>query len=116
MVAEDVIPDCPNLTMQEQLRNRQVALQVIRDTLLKAQSGMKQQADKNRSDREFAVGDMVYLKIQPYRHTSLSAHNSIKLQSNSMVLSEFWRELARLLINCYCPSVVNYTMCFMSAN
>jgi hypothetical protein len=27
------------------------------------------------------VGDMVYLKIQPYRHTSLSSHGCLKLHS-----------------------------------
>ena len=27
------------------------------------------------------MGDMVYLKIQPYKHTSLSLHNSLKLHS-----------------------------------
>jgi hypothetical protein len=80
-VAEDVMPDCPNLSAQDQLRNRQVALQVIRDNLAKAQSRIKQQADKNRSDREVSVGQMVYLKIQPYRHTSLSTHKCIKLHS-----------------------------------
>jgi len=41
MVAEVVIPDCPDLSTQEQLRNRQVAQQVIRDTLTKAQLRIK---------------------------------------------------------------------------
>jgi hypothetical protein len=27
---------------------------------------MKNQADKHRSEREFSVGDWVYLKLQPY--------------------------------------------------
>jgi hypothetical protein len=80
-VVEDIITDCPDLTAQEQLRNRQVALQVVKDNLTKAQARIKNQADKHRSDREFSVGDMVYLKIQPYRHTSLSAHKCLKLHS-----------------------------------
>jgi transposase InsO family protein len=81
MVAEVILPDCPDITAQEQLRNRQLALQVIKDNLLKAQARIKQQADKHRTEREFTVGDMVYLKIQPYRHTSLSTHKSLKLHS-----------------------------------
>jgi hypothetical protein len=80
-VAEDIIPDCPDVTAQEQLRNRQVAIQVIKDNLFKAQCRIKHQADKHRSDREFSIGDMVYLKIQSYRHTSLSTHKCIKLHS-----------------------------------
>jgi hypothetical protein len=54
---------------------------VIRDSLVKAQARIKNQADKNRSEREFVAGDMVYLKIQPYSHTSLSTHRSLKLHS-----------------------------------
>jgi ribosomal protein L21E len=81
MVAEVILPDCPDITAQEQLRNRQLALQVIKDNLLKAQARIKQQADKHRKEREFTVGDMVYLKIQPYMHTSLSTHKSLKLHS-----------------------------------
>lgn len=81
MVAEVILPNCPDLSMQEQWRNRQVALQVIRDNLLKAQSRIKHQADKHRTERELSVGDMVYLKVQPYRHTSLSTHKSAKLHS-----------------------------------
>ncbi|KAJ1289184.1 hypothetical protein BS78_02G144900 [Paspalum vaginatum] len=81
MVSEDISTDCPNLIVQEQLRNRQVAQQVIKDNLQKAQTRIKHQADKHRQERQFAIGDMVYLKIQPYRHTSLSSHRSLKLHS-----------------------------------
>lgn len=81
-IAEDVIPDCPNISAQEQLRNRQVAIQVIKDNLSKAQARIKHQADKHRTDREFSIGDMVYLTIQLYRHTSLSAHKCLKLHYN----------------------------------
>jgi ribosomal protein L21E len=81
MVVEVIIPDCPDLSTQEQLQNRQVAQHAIKDNLLKAQAKIKHQADMHKSEREFQVGDMVYLKIQPYRHTSLSTHNSIKLHS-----------------------------------
>lgn len=81
MVAEVVLPDCHDISTLEQLRNRQMAQQVIKDNLCKAQSRMKHQADKNRTNREFSVGDMVYLKIQPYGHTTLSTHQSIKLHS-----------------------------------
>jgi hypothetical protein len=42
---------------------------------------MKIQADKNRSERELGISDMVYLKLQPYRHTSLCIHMCLKLHS-----------------------------------
>jgi len=40
---------------------------------------MKTQADKSRSERQFAVGDWVYLKLQPYVQTSLAARANQKL-------------------------------------
>jgi hypothetical protein len=79
LVAEVVIPDCLDLSAQGQLRNRQVATQVIKDHLTKVQVRIKLQAEKHITEREFKVGDMVYLKSQPYRHTSLSAHRCLKL-------------------------------------
>lgn len=32
---------------------------------------MKTYYDRGRKDQEYAVGDMVYLKIQPYHHSTL---------------------------------------------
>jgi hypothetical protein len=63
------------------LYNRQIANELIIDNLRKAQARIKHQADKHRSERTLEIGDMVYLKIQPYRHTSLSIHRSLKLHS-----------------------------------
>ena len=40
---------------------------------------MKQQADKRRSDRSFDVGDLVYVKLQPYRQTIVVNHKYLKL-------------------------------------
>ena len=40
---------------------------------------MKNQMEKKRRDVEYAVGDMVYLKIQPYRLKSLATRVNKKL-------------------------------------
>lgn len=40
---------------------------------------MKQYADSHRSNREFHIGDYIYLKLQPYRQHSLKAPGSHKL-------------------------------------
>jgi hypothetical protein len=40
---------------------------------------MKIQADKHRSERHFAVGDSVYLKLQPYVQSSLAPRSNQKL-------------------------------------
>ncbi|GJX28487.1 retrovirus-related pol polyprotein from transposon 17.6 [Tanacetum coccineum] len=43
------------------------------------QERMKTQADKHRSEREFAVGDWVYLKLQPHRQVSMRMGKFSKL-------------------------------------
>lgn len=40
---------------------------------------MKNQADKNRTERSFSVGSRVYVKLQPYVQTSVVARSNQKL-------------------------------------
>jgi hypothetical protein len=54
-------------------------IQVIKQNLLRAQQRMKHQADKGRSDREFSVGDFVYVKLQPYVQGSVAVRACHKL-------------------------------------
>ncbi|WMV42750.1 hypothetical protein MTR67_036135 [Solanum verrucosum] len=42
---------------------------------------MKVYADKRRTEREFNVGDWVFLKLQPYKQTSVVVRKSLKLAS-----------------------------------
>ena len=80
-IAEVILPDCPEDGARNILQTRQLSNQLIKDNLLKAQARIKHQADKHRVERQLEVGDMVYLKIQPYKHSSLSIHSSLKLNS-----------------------------------
>ncbi|XP_075092310.1 uncharacterized protein LOC142172560 [Nicotiana tabacum] len=61
--------------------HRQQMQQLLKDNLTKAQERMKYYADKRRIDREFQVGDLVYLKLQPYRQISLALRRNLKLSS-----------------------------------
>jgi hypothetical protein len=81
MVSEMFLVDEQSEDPATMIHNRQQANQVIRENLLQAQERMKFFADQNKKERELAVGDMVYLKAEPYRHTSLSLHHCIKLHS-----------------------------------
>jgi hypothetical protein len=81
LVAELILPtqeNAPDLIPNSTVID--IAAQ-IKANLQKAQDRMKIQVDKKRSERTLEVGDMVYLKIQPYRHTSLSSHRCLKLHS-----------------------------------
>jgi hypothetical protein len=48
------------------LRDRTQILRLLKDNLTVAQSRMKYQADKHRSEREFNIGDWVLLRLQPF--------------------------------------------------
>ena len=52
---------------------------LVHQHLARAQQRMKIQADKHRSERQFAVGDSVYLKLQPYVQSSLAPRSNQKL-------------------------------------
>ena len=44
-----------------------------------AQNRMKQQEDQGRSERQFAEGDQVFLRLQPYKKNSLKDDHCQKL-------------------------------------
>ncbi|CAD6217555.1 unnamed protein product [Miscanthus lutarioriparius] len=61
------------------MADRELMHTVVKQHLLRAQARMKRQADKGRSERQFSVGDMVFLKLQPYIQSSLFHHSNNKL-------------------------------------
>nr|GFA34121.1 retrotransposon-related protein [Tanacetum cinerariifolium] len=65
--------------VDELMRDREAAIKVLRQSLLKAQNRMKQQADKHRTERVFEPGSWVYSKLQPYMQNSLRVHKHSKL-------------------------------------
>jgi hypothetical protein len=67
-----------NAKVDAWVKERALMLPLIKQHVLHAQNRMKQQADKKRSEREFATGDSVYLKLQPYQ-TSVADRLSHKL-------------------------------------
>lgn len=52
---------------------------LVKQHLPRAQERMKRQADKHRSERNFSVGDMVYLNLQPYIQSSVATRANQKL-------------------------------------
>ena len=53
------------------LADRQVQLDRIKKHLVAAQNRMKLQADKQRTEKTFQVGEQVLLKLQPYTQSSV---------------------------------------------
>lgn len=58
---------------------RQTMNSLIHQHLVQSRLHMKRQANKNRSERQFAVGDKVFLKLQLYIQSSLAPRDNQKL-------------------------------------
>jgi hypothetical protein len=55
--------------VDQTLTFREDILRTLQENLVMAQTRMKQQADQGRSERQFAKGDQVFLRLQPYKQT-----------------------------------------------
>lgn len=65
-------------TVSQFLQSRQHNSQLIRENLQSAWDRMKQIVDEKRSGEVLEVGDWVYLKLQPYKQTSLVVRKQLK--------------------------------------
>lgn len=70
---------CTTPELTDWLRDRQDTMALLQQHLHRARQHMKLTADKKRTDRVFAVGDWVYLKLQPYVQRSLATRSNPKL-------------------------------------
>jgi hypothetical protein len=61
------------------LQGRELVSTMIRQHLLRAQARMKQQADKEKAEISFEMGDQILLKLQSYVHSSLARRVHQKL-------------------------------------
>jgi hypothetical protein len=66
--------------VQDWIQQSQDILRELKDHLQRAQNQQKVQADKHRVERTFEVGDLVYLRLQPYRQASIKRSGTEKLQ------------------------------------
>lgn len=65
--------------LEQWLTERHLLSDVIQHHLHRAQHRMKTYTDKGRSEREFKVGDQVYLKLQSYIQISVAPRSNQKL-------------------------------------
>lgn len=71
--------DCSAPDLASWLQERDVMRNLLQHHLLRAQRRMKHQADKHRVERSFEIGDMVFLKLQPYIQSSVASRPHQKL-------------------------------------
>ena len=58
------------------IEESQEILKVLRDNLQVAQNQQKQYADQHRMERQIQVNDLVYLRLQPYKQTTIKDKGS----------------------------------------
>ena len=54
-------------------------IRTLKENLVMDQNRMKKQADQDHLEHQFARGDHVFLRLQPYKKTSLKAEHCQKL-------------------------------------
>lgn len=67
--------------MERELLSRDKILREVQEAISLAQPRMEQIYDSKHQDRKLCVGDWVYLKLQPYRQTSLTFRKNYKLSA-----------------------------------
>jgi len=65
--------------VDKSLQKREEMLKLAKFHMKRAQERMKQLADKHRLEREFQVGDLVFVKLHPYRQISVAFRSNAKL-------------------------------------
>lgn len=61
-----------NSSVDQHLVERDQMIKVLKEHLRIAHNRMKRQADKKRREVNFEVGDVVFLKLRPYRQKSVA--------------------------------------------
>ena len=55
-------------------------MKTLKDNLHHAQNQQKIYADRKRVERSFQIGDLVFLRLQPYKQSSLKISGAEKLK------------------------------------
>lgn len=59
--------------------DKEATLRLLKEHLSPAQNRMKQMADQHRSEREFQIGNWVYLRLQPNKQSTVQYRANMKL-------------------------------------
>lgn len=72
--------------IEEALKDRNAALRIIKDNLREAKERMKKFSDLKRTERNFQIGEWVYLRLKPYCQLSVATRQNQKLAHDIMDL------------------------------
>ena len=78
--ADMVFGDSRAPKAKDWIQESQDILKILKDNLQTAQNQQKLYADRRRVECSFEVGDLVYLRLQPYRQSSIKQKGAEKLK------------------------------------
>jgi hypothetical protein len=81
MVGEFKITSETCLAASLTVTERDNMMKQLKENLLHAQNRMKVYDNQHRTDRHYDAGEMVHLRIQPYRQNAFGIRGSLKLRS-----------------------------------
>lgn len=75
---------------------------------------MKHYADEGRSEREFAVGDWVFLRLQPYKQTTIALQRNMKLAPRFYGPYQVLERIGPVAYRLQLPAGAKFILPFMS--
>lgn len=100
--------------VEEELKIRDQVISV-QLKLSAAQERMKHFADRHWTEREFALGDWEYLKLQPYRQVSVSQWKSLKFApryyGHFQIIQKNWNCCIQIKTAGRFKRYIQYSMC-----
>ena len=70
-----------NQVVEDEMKSRDFIIKLARENLHETQARIKHFANKNRTNREYMLGDWVYLRLRPYRQMSVAIRRNLKLSA-----------------------------------
>lgn len=95
---------------------RDAIIDELHDNLICAQQRMKKGEDKFRSEVDLEVGELVFVKLQPYGQQSVTKRDCVKLPARHFGLMRWWKRMEESHTGCYYPLRATFTWCSMFLN
>lgn len=103
----------PTTSINSSLLEHQRIIDLLKNNLNHSHDKMIKQANKKRQDKQFKVGELVYLRLHNYRQHSVASRENQKLSKRFLDLTKYWNVLARSHIDFNYQQLLRYTQSSM---